>query len=167
MGRQVSHYHRVRSTRYWIRWLRRIRRYVMVLLALAALPLLVGCANRRVPTAAPAHPNETHVLAETQRFARVLGFKVEGVITTRPYMVPASKPLYDGELVPAAGRWVAGWIEYYRPVVQERTQVYLTQLAAHEVAHAWRRDKHSDGKAAEDRADACARLLVAGEGCPR
>ena len=135
--------------------------------AILAAFLLAGCALHRMPTAAPSHPNETHVLAMTQEFAARLGVKVQGVITTRAFMVPASRPEYDGEMVPAAGRWVGGRIEYYRPVVQQRTQAYLTSLAAHEVAHAWRGDQHSDGKPAEDRADACARLLVAGEGCAR
>jgi hypothetical protein len=144
------------------------RRLAVVLLAV----LLQGCAIRSfmtppLHTSPPSHPNETHVLAETQRFAGMLGIKVKGVITTKPHMVPASRPRFDGEMVPAAGRWVHGHIEYFRPVVRERSREYLTSLAAHEVSHAWRGDKHSDGKPAEDRADACARLLVAGEGCPR
>ena len=135
--------------------------------AMLALLLLAGCATHRMPTSPPSHPNETHVLAETQRFAERLGFRVQGVITTKPFMVPASKPEFDGEMVPASGRWVHGRIEYYRPIIQERSQEWASVLAAHEVAHAYYRDKHSGGKPAEDRADACARLLVAGEGCPR
>jgi hypothetical protein len=140
---------------------------------LAAL-LLAGCALHRMPTAAPSHPNETHVLAETQRFAERLGITVRGVITTKPHMVPASRPEFDGEKVPASGTWRKcrffrdSRIEYYRPLIQEGTQEWATRLAAHEVAHAFYNDDgDSGGKAAEDRADACARLLVAGEGCPR
>lgn len=134
---------------------------------LGILLLLAGCALHRMPTAAPSHPLEHHVLAETARFSARLGVKVQGVITTRAFMVPASKPEHDGEKVPASGRWVGGRIEYYRPIIQERSQEWASLLAAHEVAHAFYRDQHSGGKAAEDRADACARLLVAGEGCPR
>ena len=140
-------------------------REVIRFLVLAAL-LLSGCA-KRIHTSPPAHPNETHVLAETQRFARVLGIKVEGVITTKPYMVPAARPLYDGEKVPAAGRWVHGRIEFYRPMIQEQSQEQSSWLAAHEVAHAFYDDEHSDGKPAEARADMCAMHLMAEDPCPK
>lgn len=119
---------------------------------LGILLLLAGCALHRMPTAAPSHPLEHHVLSETARFAARLGVKVQGVITTKPYMVPAIAPLYDGEKVPAAGRYVYGRIEYFRPVVQYQTREYLTSLAAHEVCHV----RHHG----EAEAGACARELL-------
>jgi len=121
-----------------------------------AVGVFAGCATRRMHTSPVAHPNEVHVLAETQRFAEMLGVHVVGVITTQPYMVPAINPRYDGEKVPAAGRYVGGRIEYYRPVIQERNQEYGTALAAHEVCHALSSN--------EVNADTCAsRLMQRGE----
>jgi len=125
---------------------------------LAAL-LLAGCALHRMPTAAPSHPLEHHVLSETARFAARIGVKVQGVITTRARMVPAIAPLYPGEKVPAAGWYSNGRAEYFRWVIRDHDRDYGTALAAHEVCHA----RHHG----EAEADACARLLVAGEGCPR
>ena len=123
--------------------------------ALGAM-LLLGCAAR-MHTSPATHPNEMHVILETQRFAALLGVVVDGVITTKPYMVPAAKPLYAGEKVPAAGRYVGGRIEYYRPVIQGRSQEYGTALAAHEVAHVL---FHGEADA-----DACANLLLSGQSC--
>ena len=128
-------------------------------MATAAAVLLAGCALHRLPTAAPSHPNETHVLAMTQEFAARLGVKVQGVITVRPRMVPAIAPLYPGEKVPAAGWYSNGRAEYFRWVIRDHDRDCGTALVAHEVSHAiW---------VSEAGADACARLLVAGEGCPR
>jgi len=153
------------------------RRLAVVLLAV----LLQGCAIRSfmtppLHTSPPSHPNETHVLAETQRFAGMLGIKVKGVITTKPHMVPASRPRFDGEKVPAAGYYIGGRIEFYRPVIQDpvgsgscragEELAYLTLLAAHESCHAAYADR-KESKAVEAQASACARLLVAGEGCAR
>ena len=120
---------------------------------LALALVLAGCASHRVATVSAAHPNETHAIMETQRFAALLGVHVRAVITTTVYMVPASKPNYPGEKVPAAGWYKDGRVMFYRPVIQARDQAYGTRLAAHEACHA----KHHD----EAEADACAATLLA------
>jgi len=126
-----------------------------VIFAVCAL-LLTGCASkRRVQTVPAVHPNEIHILAETQRFAAALGISARAVITTTQYMVPASNPEYPGEKVPAAGWYGDGLIKYWRPVVQERDQAYGTALAAHETCHI----KFHSEEAAGD----CARVLMGGE----
>lgn len=123
----------------------------MRLLILAAV-MLAGCASHRVATVTAVHPNEQHVIAETQRFAALLGVHVRAVITTTVYMVPASRPNYPGEKVPAAGWYKDGRVMFYRPVIRERDQDYGTRLAAHECCHALHHD--------EGAADQCAGQLL-------
>ncbi len=120
--------------------------------AVVFLVVGVGCA-KRVSTVPATHPNEVHVLAETQRFAAALGVRVRGVITTHEYMVPAANPRYPGEKVQAAGWYKAGVAYYWRPVIRERDQVYGTALAAHEVCHA--------RSQSDETADTCAAELLA------
>ena len=129
-----------------------------ILLAAAAM-LLFGCASHRVVVVRPTEAKEHHVLAEAQRFAGLLGVHVKAVITTTVYMVPASNPSYPGEKVPAGGWYGHGSVKFWRPVILERSLEYGTALAAHEVAHVL---FHG-----EEDADACGRLLIAGQTCPR
>ena len=124
----------------------------MRLLILVAV-MLAGCASHRVAAVPAVHPNEQHVIAETQRFASLLGVHVRAVITTTVYMVPASHPNYPGEKVPAAGWFKDGRVMFYRPVIQARDQAYGMRLAAHEACHAIHHD--------EAEADECAAGLLA------
>ena len=121
--------------------------------------MLMGCASHRVATVSAAHPNETHAIMETQRFAALLGVHVSAVITTTVYLVPASHPDYPGEKVPAAGWYKDGRVMFYRPVIQARDQAYGTRLAAHEACHAIHHD--------EAEADECAAGLLAPTGPAR
>ena len=112
-----------------------------------------GCGA--VPTGPDSgDPREAHILAETARFAAALRVSVRGVVTDQAYLVPAPKPLFTGEKVPAAGWYDDGIAYYYRPVVLRLTLESVSALAAHETCHALHRD--------EAGADRCAAELLAG-----
>lgn len=98
------------------------------------LVLLAGCGS--VPTGPDSgDPREAHVLAETARFAAALRLKVTAVVTDEVYMVPAIRPAYPGEKVPAAGWNHDGHIKYWRPAILRESFEYGTLLAAEEVCH--------------------------------
>lgn len=132
----------------------RLRRHMGAPRLLAVLAMLTtSCAAHRVNVVQPTSEKEYHALAEAQRFAGLLGVKVRAVMTTSVYMVPASRPDYPGEKVPAGGWYGNGSIKFWRPVILERGLDYGTALAAHEVCHV----KHHS----EQSADTCAAELMA------
>jgi hypothetical protein len=131
---------------------------VGVVAAILLTVALGGCGGgspfERVTGTPSGDPREDHVVAETARFAGMLGVRVRGVVTDVTYLVPAQAPRYPGERVPAAGWYAHGVAYYYRPVVLTRDAAYLTRLAAHETCHALHRS--------EEGANACAAGLVGG-----
>lgn len=109
----------------------------------AALALATLSCGSRWTAVGPSDPREEHVLAETARFAAVLGVRIRGVVTEDIYAVKGS----DGEPVPAAGWYESGVAYYWRPELLRRDLDFGTALAAHEVCHAISRrhdDKHAE-----------------------
>ena len=126
-------------------------------LALAVLCWHCGSGITGVTGPSSGDPREEHVIAETARFASLLGVNVRGVVTDQEYLVPALHPLYPGEKVPAAGWYKDGEAYYWRPEVLRRTLAQGSALAAHETAHSLFKD--------EAGANACAALLLDGRMC--
>ena len=93
---------------------------------------LCGCEGAWSPTEASADPREEHVLSETERFAVVLGVRVEGRLTDDVYKCATE----DGTPTVAAGWYDRGVAWYYRPNLKAKDLSYGTELAAHEVCHA-------------------------------
>ena len=113
-----------------------LSRLFVIMVALISL----GC-QKGYPTLEPSDPKEFHILAETQRFAGMLGKKIRGEITDERYMVPSDP---DPRLyVPAAGWYVNGTCYYWRKIVLERDEAYGTALARHEVCHSVAREHKS------------------------
>lgn len=102
-------------------------------LVLISMVVLAGCgASVTAPT---DDPLEMHVLAETQRFAKMLDKKITAEVTDYQYMTMS----VDGSgKVPAAGWYDGGHIYYWRPFVREHDASVGTALAIHEVCHSIR-----------------------------
>lgn len=91
-----------------------------------------GCSAWKNINAPTDDPKEMFILAETQRYARILNKKITAEVTDEVFMVTSS----DGkEKVPAAGWYNGGHIKYWRKVVHEYDDRVLSGLAAHEVCH--------------------------------
>lgn len=131
----------------------------LVFFALAMAVLCCHCGSGITGVVGPSSgdPREEHIVAETSRFAAILGTSVRGVVTDQEYLVPAMRPLYPGEKVPAAGWYSNGVAHYWRPEVLRRSLAQGSALAAHETAHSLFKS--------EDGANACAALLLQGRTC--
>jgi len=91
----------------------------------------VSCSKAQWEPVSATSVNELHILAETSRFAELMGVKVRGEITDTPYY-------YGGQV--ATGWYMAGVAYYYRPHVNQLNGNGIaettTNVAAHEVCHA-------------------------------
>lgn len=104
---------------------------------LVGMLFAAGCAG--LPTVDPVGENEAFVIAETARYAGLLGLRVRGEITERTTWYapgeggcPTSPPVGCY----AAGYYSAGVAYFYRPWVDRQTDPReLSRVAAHEVCH--------------------------------
>lgn len=100
--------------------------------------LFAGC-GAGIPTVEPVDGREAFVIAETARYAGMLGLRVRGKITDRTQWYapgeagcPSSPPIGCY----AAGYYSAGVAYFYRPWVGRQERAALSQVACHEVCHA-------------------------------
>lgn len=111
-------------------------RKLLLTLSTVLLFSLTACGSQWDPVSATG-VNELHILAETSRFAGLMGVKVRGEITDTPY-------LYGGQV--ATGWYQGGVAYYYRPHVEKLNNngfaETTTNVACHEVCHA--KNPHHD-----------------------
>lgn len=97
---------------------------------------MMGC-NLESPTnpdvVEAASPKERFVVAETARFAGILGARVRGEITDFLYVVPC--PDGTAGVCHAFGWYHSGVAYYYRRDVNTQPDSTLSDAAAHEVCH--------------------------------
>jgi hypothetical protein len=111
------------------------------LLALIALALVfVGCADAQWAPVEPTTVNESIVLAETERFSRLLGVHVTGHVTNSAYII--GHQYAAGWYVGQNGKGAVGDAYYYiptmrtlRPAVTDGPES-VVNVASHEVCHA-------------------------------
>lgn len=99
---------------------------------LLALTIATAGCGAQWDVVSPDGEKESFLLAETARFAGLMGVKVRGEITDTPYYVGTSV---------ATGWYTSGTAYYYRPLVKNLEfqptagRETLTNVAAHEVCH--------------------------------
>lgn len=123
--------------------MKRESRDLLIAWTIGVFALIAACASCTEKSWAPTEPstvNEVIVLAETERFSRLIGVHVAGHMTNDPYIV--GHQYATGWYVGQHGRDAVGDAYYYVPAIRDlRPSVSdapesVVNVAAHECCHA-------------------------------
>ena len=99
-----------------------------------------GCSGQTWSPVDPSTVNETIILQETERYSRLLNVRVVGHVTNEMYLVGTQYAA--GWYVGTYGKSAVGEAYFYIPTIRQLQPAvsdgpeHVTNVAAHEVAHA-------------------------------